>query len=214
MTQTFHFKTFVLVFFRKHVFTSSCVWILYLLEDLVVFSFFCSKRYFHWPFPSSVEFVSSSCLAFSFPACPCPVSGGWLSAARLGVQETLWDLWRIHGCCKDDFSEYFRFPLCFIPLVLRNHISLIYRRYQLASLNKHTHTHSLSPFPVSNSILPVVVYFHRLLKVFVAFFLPFCCLIFQIKKLKFFRKVRRPTCVKGTSWLRFVGHTHCSHHTR
>jgi hypothetical protein len=25
VTQTFHFKTFVLVFFRKHVFTSSCV---------------------------------------------------------------------------------------------------------------------------------------------------------------------------------------------
>jgi len=66
VTQTFHFKTFVLVFFRKHVFTSSCVWILYLLENLIVFSFFCSKRYFNRPVPSSVQFVFSSCLAFRF----------------------------------------------------------------------------------------------------------------------------------------------------
>jgi hypothetical protein len=87
-----------------------------------------------------------------------------LSSSRRGVQETMWDLWWIHGYCKDDFSEYFRFPVCFVPPVLLNHISLIYRRYQLTSLNKHARTLSLSPFPVSNLILPVVVYFHQFIK--------------------------------------------------
>jgi len=149
---------------ENNVFTSSSVWILYTLEDLIVFSFFCSKRYFHWPVPSSVWIHLFLLPCFSFPTRPYPVSGGWLSAARLGVQETTWDLWWIHGYCKDDFSEYFRFSLCFIPPALRNHISLIYCRYQLPSLNKHTHTLTLPPFPVSNLILPVVVYFHQFLK--------------------------------------------------